>query len=86
MSFEVKYHPRFIKRLKVFSPSDRTKVLRKLELLSSNPFDPSLNIRKMANTSTSYRIRVGNIRSIYEIDFEKEIIYILDIDYRGNIY
>ncbi|MDP4011287.1 MAG: type II toxin-antitoxin system RelE/ParE family toxin [Candidatus Roizmanbacteria bacterium] len=86
MKYSLRYHARALKRLRGIHPHDQKKVLKKLQLLSNNPFGTHLNIRKMANTPASYRLRIDNLRVIYEIDFEKQIIYVEDIDYRGSIY
>lgn len=82
----LRYHARALKRLQGIHPHDQKKVLAKLQLLSDNPLDTQLDIRKMANTSSSYRIRVGDIRIIYEIDAKHLKVYIMEIDYRGNVY
>lgn len=86
MKHVLRYHARALKRLQGIHPHDQKKVLAKLQLLSDNPLDTQLNIRKMAHTPASYRLRIGNLRVIYEIGFEKNIIYVYDIDYRGNVY
>ena len=33
-----------------------------------------------------YRYRIGNLRFVYQIDREKRIIHIVQIDNRGDIY
>ena|SRR3989338_8440077 len=83
--YELLYHPRASKRLKTIHPIDRKKVLSKLEDLASNPKDPSLNIKKLVNTTRSYRVRVGNIRVIFEIEEESKKIYIWEVEYRGSV-
>jgi len=86
MTFKLIYHPRAVKRLTTFPRNDKKQVMEKLALLKDNPQNSNLDIRKMVNTKSSYRIRIGKIRAIYQIDFDKNIIYMYDIDYRGNIY
>ncbi len=33
-----------------------------------------------------YRYRIGNLRFVYQVDREERIIYIVQIDNRGDIY
>ena len=85
-SFTLLYHPRAVKNLKRIHPTDQKKIVKKMEQLAKAPTSISLNVRKLVNTGQSYRLRVGNLRVIYEVDKGKRIIYVWDIDYRGNIY
>lgn len=47
---------------------------------------PIGDIKKMKGTGNTYRLRVGNYRVVYTIDYEKEMVLILAIDNRGDIY
>ncbi len=50
------------------------------------PFPASLDIKKMSGTPGFYRLRSGSVRAIFEIDKNKNEIWVRKIDYRGNIY
>lgn len=78
------FHPRARKFLKKLVNRDFQSVIAKIKLLENKDRHHLLDIRKMANTQHVYRLRVGKIRSIFEI--ENSNIYIYDIDFRGNIY
>ena len=56
----------------------------KIEALAKDPFCKGLDIQKLG--SKWYRIRIGKIRAIYEVDKEQARIEVLKIDYRGGIY
>lgn len=84
--YQLLFHPQTIKKLKQIHPLDKKRVLKKLSLLSKDPDNSSLDIKKLANTQNSYRLRTGDMRVIFERDSTKKIIYIWDIDYRGSIY
>lgn len=84
--YKLLYHPHAIKQLKRLHPTDRERINNKLKLVSENPRNPSLYIKKLVNTENSYRLRSGDIRAIFEIDSLSKTIYIWDIDYRGSIY
>lgn len=47
---------------------------------------PRLPNHLLTQTENSYRLRVGNVRVLFEIEKERKIIYVWEIGYRGNIY
>lgn len=80
------YHPRVKKFLLKIPKKDGQRILEKLEILQKSHEPAGLDIKKLVNTSRSFRLRVGTIRVIYEKDDVKHILYIHDMDFRGNIY
>ncbi|MBA4390170.1 MAG: type II toxin-antitoxin system RelE/ParE family toxin [Syntrophus sp. (in: bacteria)] len=47
----------------------------------------NLDVKKLKGAWKGYhRVRVGKIRMILKIDFDKHIIFIDRIDFRGNVY
>lgn len=83
--YKLLYHPRSLKFLKKVSKKDSKKIVEKIDSLTKNPLSGT-NIKKLATTQRSYRLRVGKIRVIYEVNDKERAIYIHDIDFRGNIY
>lgn len=84
--YTILYHPRTQKFLSKIPRKDASKLIDKLSVLSRNPFTHSLDIKKLATTTASYRLRVGTIRVIYEVNTVRKHLYVHDIDFRGNIY
>lgn len=84
--YKLFFHPRAIKKLKRLHPTDHQRILQKIDKLSQSPQAKELDIKKLANTQNSFRLRSGDIRAIFEVDKKTGIIYIWDIDYRGSIY
>lgn len=82
------FHPRAIKKLQQLHPNDRKRILSKIEALSQNPQNKTIDIRKLVNTKNSYRLRSGDVRAIFEVQETQrtKTIYIWDVDYRGSIY
>jgi len=72
------------KKLKELDKELRRRILKKLVNLKENPF--KVESTKLKGFNNVYRIRVGNVRVIYEIVFEERIIFILKIDFRGRVY
>ena len=80
------YHPRAFKQLKKLTKSDQKKVARVIYALKKDPFSKNLDVRRFYRTRKSYRIRVGDLRAIYEVDQDKKEVLIVYIGYRGQIY
>lgn len=57
----------------------------KLESLRSNPF-PSDCKRVENQEEKIFRVRVGDYRILYSVSFEKNLIFVEDIDTRSNVY
>lgn len=60
-------------------------ILKKLELLSSDPYGPNNNVKKLVERS-GYRLRVGDGRVSYEIEDDRLVILIVAVGPRGDIY
>ncbi|MEW6686942.1 MAG: type II toxin-antitoxin system RelE/ParE family toxin [Candidatus Edwardsbacteria bacterium] len=60
------------------------KILEAIESLSENPFP--VQSRKMKGSESSYRLRVGDYRVIYQIDTEKKIVTVYYARHRKDIY
>lgn len=86
MSYKFLYHPQCLKKLRKIPRIDQSRILKKLQELSSNPYTKSLDTKKLIKTQNNYRLRIGNLRAIYEIGEKEKTIFVWEIDYRGNIY
>lgn len=86
MIYQVLTHRQAKRALKRIHPHDRKRLLKAFSRLKREPFSKKLDIRKLARTKNSFRIRVGDLRAIYEIDKKKKVIYIWEVGYRGSVY
>jgi len=59
-------------------------IINAVESLSSNPLPPQH--RKLRGSEKNYRIRVGNYRVIYQVDFKTKVIIIYHIRHRKEAY
>lgn len=82
----VVFHPDTKKFLKKITHKNFQQIIKKIKQLQKNPFDKQLDIKKLATMGNSYRLRIGKIRVIYELDLSNNTLYIWDIDFRGSIY
>ncbi|WEK53586.1 MAG: type II toxin-antitoxin system RelE/ParE family toxin [Candidatus Cohnella colombiensis] len=47
---------------------------------------PIGDIRPMKGYDKRFRLRVGSYRVLFEIDHQEQVVYILAIDNRGDVY
>lgn len=60
--------------------------IQKLSIIEIDPFDKSLDVKKLENTSQKYRLRIGKYRFFFTIIQDKIIIYFFDADSRWDSY
>jgi len=72
------------KDLRVIDKKFITKILEAIESLSGNPFPKKY--RKLIGTNSTYRIRIGEYRIIYQLDSKSNVITIYQIRHRKDIY
>ena len=62
------------------------RILRKIEELKEEPF-PSEAVRvEEYKKDKVFRVRVGDYRILYYVDYEKSLIAIINIDKRSKVY
>ncbi|WP_418303833.1 type II toxin-antitoxin system RelE family toxin [Paenibacillus crassostreae] len=61
-------------------------MIHALQVLSDNPYNPELDIKKMHGVTEEFRLRVGIYRVIYTINNNILQIHIIKIGSRGDVY
>ena len=61
------------------------RIVKKLELLKLNPV-PHDSKRILGTEEATFRIRMGDYRALYRINYETKKIIIVKIDKRENVY
>ena len=75
---------KFLKKLGV--KVDIKRIVTKIEELSENPF-PQDTIRVEGYQDFKvFRVRVGNYRILYFVDYDNSKLFVLKIDKRENVY
>lgn len=74
--------PRAKKHLSKIPKKLQQKIVTSLHKLRENPFDHNLDIMKLAGTKRSYRLRVRELRVLYELDTKLRQIFVVDVDFR----
>lgn len=85
--YQLKIHKNALKFFKSQSSSKRILIKQKLDFLTLDPFlHPQLDIKKLQGTNETYRLRIGKIRIIYQVQNEKLLILVITAGTRGDIY
>ena len=63
----------------------KSNVIRRIRALAANPYAKNNNVKRLKGRE-GYRLRVGNIRVIYDIASDVLMIYVLRIGFRKDIY
>ncbi len=85
MSFEIFISSKALKFIEKLTDKRKTLIYEKLDTLKDFP-DLNMDIKKMKGMDNVYRIRIGKIRILFDLDKKDSAITIISIDFRGNIY
>jgi len=83
--YTVRFSKKAEKALKKIDPVMKKRVLSKMKNLETNPRNGP-NIKTMQGFANRFRYRIGDFRVIYEIIDKDLVIWVLEADWRGNIY
>jgi mRNA interferase RelE/StbE len=86
MNYKIELSKRSKKYLDKLDQNTKKRISDHLEILSENPRNPELDIKKIQGESSLYRLRVGNYRLLYTIEDNQLIIVIIKIGPRGDVY
>ncbi len=79
----IKYSNQAVRFLKRCDNILAKRILNKIESLSSNPFPQDV---KVTQGYRLFRVRVGKVRILYEVDKENNLLGVVKIDKRGRVY
>ncbi|MFQ5432794.1 MAG: type II toxin-antitoxin system RelE/ParE family toxin [Nitrospinota bacterium] len=60
------------------------KILTALDALTENPF--AAKCRKLKGSESSYRIRIGDYRVVYQVNTKDKTVVIIHIRHRREVY
>ncbi|KHG39735.1 MAG: type II toxin-antitoxin system mRNA interferase toxin, RelE/StbE family [Aphanizomenon flos-aquae KM1D3_PB] len=85
MSYSVSFESESITDLDNLNQFVRLRILNKIQWLSVN-FEQITPLSLTGQWSGFYKLRVGDYRVIYELDIEEQLIIIIRIAHRREIY
>lgn len=84
MVYTVKFSKKAEKAYKKLPGEVRLRIDQKLNYLRNTP--KGHDTIKLRGDENAYRTRVGTYRIVYEIEDDKLLVWIVDVDHRSNIY
>ncbi len=85
MSYTLRYEPEAREDLINFTSQVQMRIVKKLDWLAEN-IDSINPLGLTGNLVGFYKLRVGDYRVIYELDENEELITIVRIGHRSEIY
>jgi mRNA interferase RelE/StbE len=86
-AYRLKLHKDAVRFLRRLPAPRRHQVRARLDLLALDPRDATrLDVRPLRGEPGLWRLRVGKIRAIYEIQDDRLVVYVLIIGNRGDVY
>jgi mRNA interferase RelE/StbE len=84
MAYEIFIEKKAEKDLRRLPKNYQNKIIQKILNLKDNP--KSIAIRKITSSENYYRIKVGDYRIIYEINYKEKRINIFRVRHRKEAY
>lgn len=81
--FKINIPDRIFNKLKKFPKDRQTQILNKIEIISKTP--ELLDIAKLGGRVDTYRLRVGDYRVVFLVDYSKKAINIDKIGTKSEI-
>ena len=72
MRYRIEFKPRAVRDLRGLSTEETTRVLKRLEALE---IDLKGDVKKLTSFTPEYRLRVGPLRVLFEIEESTVVIY-----------
>jgi mRNA interferase RelE/StbE len=84
-NYTVKISEGGIRKLRKLDKKQANKIVDKIQSLSN--FRSLNTIKKMeGRLRDNYRMRVGDVRVIFDVDEENKIVWVVDMGFRGGVY
>jgi mRNA interferase RelE/StbE len=85
--FEIRFSKGVGKYLQKLDRTTIERIKKSLLELAENPYEvKSLEVKRLAGYEDSYRLRVGKYRALYKIIDNEVVVFVFDLDSRGDIY
>ena len=84
MNLLIKYDKQPVEFLKKSEKQISSRIIEKISSLKNNPV-PS-NVKSIVGEHGVFRIRIGDYRALYRINYQDKILVVFKIDKRANIY
>lgn len=83
MSYDLRIKPSAVKELRALQPADRRRVVDRIDVLAK---DPRPRGCEKLTGGARYRVRQGSQRVLYQVDDEAQIVTVVKIGHRRDVY
>ncbi len=83
---DITYRKTPLKRLLRMQPARAKQIRRSLEAIAADPSGVHANLKPLKGVSDGFRMRVGDWRVSFLLDWEEERIDVFEIEPRGGAY
>ena len=84
--YKILYSQQSVKFIKKLDSKRQEKVKTRMEQVAKDPFSHDSNLNKIKEMTHGYRLRIGDIRLVYEINSTEKQIVVWKTDWRGSVY
>ncbi len=82
--YRIEWKKSAVKELKSLPATEIKRIFKRIEQLKDNPFPP--NYKKLKGTSNLYRIKEGDYRIVYSVEYSILLIEIIRVRHRKMVY
>lgn len=84
MTHRIAIAPAAVRQLRKLDPTARRRVQAAVELLAENPRPPAST--QLVGGGGARRVRVGDLRVVYEVDDGRLLVLVLTVGHRREVY
>lgn len=84
--YKILYSPQSVKFINKLDTKRKEKVKTRMEHVAQDPLAHDSNLNKIKDMVHGYRLRIGDIRLVYEINSAEKQIVVWKTDWRGSVY
>lgn len=84
MTYTVEISPAAKSQIKKLTKAVQKLIIRQLEQLESNPYPAG--VKKMSQSESFYRVRVGDYRIIYQVQNQALVVLVVKAAHRREVY
>ncbi len=84
--FSVRLKKQALRFLKSLDRAERQRIAQKIDALERDPRPPEASKMQGYDEPKVFRVRVGNVRILYFVDYGTSTVFIEKIDRRSTVY
>ena len=84
--YKVHYQKQAARKLTRMPRNLAQQISYKVELIAKSPYSHHTNVTKLKGRKNSFRLRLGNWRVVYIVDYETKVLLVAKIHQRGQVY